>query len=84
MQNRFNLPILLFLLSALFTVKAGEKERLIIMSVDGLGWHELENYRNNGTLTNGALVQEGLMIERLQVVATGNTGPSHITAYTGV
>ncbi|MDT0628043.1 alkaline phosphatase family protein [Alteromonas sp. W364] len=84
MHHSFRLVIAIILFSTVFAINANEKERLVILSIDGLGWHELQTFKDDGTLTSGALVQQDLIINKLQVLATGNTGPSHITAYTGV
>ena len=62
---------------------AKKDERLIVMSVDGLGWHELKTLKQNDSLAGGVLTDDDYKIRPLAVVATGNTGPSHVTAFTG-
>jgi hypothetical protein len=66
-----------------YSIGGQTKDRLIVQSIDAFGWHEFKRINEKADSDNPLLAGK-YQVYPLSVMASGNTGPSHISAYTGV
>ncbi len=76
--------IVTFLFFSLAVFSSARASTVFVQSVDGLSWELLQSYKSSGKLSKGFLGEKNKHIYELSVNGTGNTGPSHATAFTGI
>ncbi|MFT6701211.1 MAG: hypothetical protein ACJAUM_001072 [Pseudomonadales bacterium] len=78
------LILVTFLFFSLTVFSSAHASTVFVQSVDGLSWELLQKYKSSGKLSKGFFGEKNKHIYELSVNGTGNTGPSHATAFTGI